>query len=79
MSDETKARLAEAIAAHVADESDGDLAGGWVMIAECLTLSDVEEGLAAHWFDHEGSQYTARGLVESARDTMRFAPGGGED
>lgn len=74
MSEQTKAALAEAIAAHVADESPGDMAGAWVMVAECLNLEAVDNGSATHWFEHEGSQYTVRGLLESAVDVSRFPP-----
>ena len=42
MSDETRATLEDALAAHVADECDGDMAGAYVIITETTTFEDAE-------------------------------------
>lgn len=41
MSEQTRQALQEAIEAHVADECDGDLAGGWVCVAETTTAHEA--------------------------------------
>ena len=44
MSDVTKAALDAAIAAHVADEYDGDMVTAWVVVTETTTLGMLDEG-----------------------------------
>ena len=68
MSAKTKAALQEAIAAHVADECEGDMAGAWVVVAESTNVSDVENDMSS-WYiasrDYQASIMT-NGLLYSA-------------
>lgn len=68
MSAETKAALQDAIAAHVADECEGDSAGAWVVVAETTNVADIEADLSS-WYiasrDYQSSIMT-NGLLYSA-------------
>lgn len=44
MSEQTKAHLEAAIAAHIADECDGDHATSWVVVTDTTSLDDIETG-----------------------------------
>ena len=48
MSAETERALEEAVMAHVASESDGDMVGAWLLLAQPERLSDAEEGRSAY-------------------------------
>ena len=69
MSAQTRETLAEAIAAHVADECDGELVGAWVMVAETLPLEPDEDESTMH-SEAEGSVWACRGLLEAQIDRM---------
>lgn len=68
MSAQTKAALQDAIAAHVADECDGDAAGAWVVVAESTNVTDMENDMSS-WYiasrDYQSSIMT-NGLLYSA-------------
>ena len=68
MSDATKAALQDAILAHIADECDGDIAGGWALVAETTNVSDIQTDTSS-WFvaarDYQSSIMT-NGLLYSA-------------
>jgi hypothetical protein len=71
---ETKAALEEAIAAHVADECDGDMIGGWVVLAETTSLEQIEDDLSAFYLDARTSQssFLTTGLLWQALEHGRF-------
>lgn len=70
MSDETKADLEAAIAAHIADESDGAL-GAWILLAEDTSLIEYDQRIGSHRVEYGGGHYAIRGLVEGWLDVAR--------
>ena len=59
MSDQTRRDLAEAIAAHVADELDGALIGAWTLSAEAIA-PDWDNGFL---LIGDGSRFAQVGLL----------------
>lgn len=71
MSDSTKVALAEAISAHIADESDGDITGAWVVVVETTSLADMDDDRSS-WFTvtrDMQSTFTTVGLLYAALDS----------
>lgn len=68
MSDVTKAALDAAIAAHVADEYDGDMVTAWVVVTETTTLGMLDEGEGSMVIEARDMQsnYLTTGLLYSA-------------
>lgn len=77
MSDATKAALQDAIAAHVADECEGDAAGAWVVVAESTNVTDMENDMSS-WYiasrDYQSSIMTNRAAVQRALGEQRSGP-----
>lgn len=71
MSEQTRAALADAIAAHVADETDGDAATAWLVLAETTSLAEWADGTSSMHVSSRGSRYTLRGMAETWRDLDR--------
>lgn len=74
MSDETRAALAEAINAHVADECDGDLVGGWVLITETTNLAEFDDEQSSFYILTRVNQsnFMTTGLLYRALEMGRF-------
>lgn len=70
MSDTTRAALEEALAAHVADECDGDLAGAYVIVTETTTFADAEAEDSVFYFTTRAmqSRFYTDGLLYAARN-----------
>lgn len=68
MSDTTRATLDAAIAAHVADEYDGDMVTAWVVVTETtsIDLLDNNEGSMVVEQRSLQSTYLTTGLLHSA-------------
>lgn len=65
MSEQTKTALDAAVAAHIADECDGDIATAWVVIAETTNLEEIDDNMSAFYIDTRETQslYTTDGLL----------------
>ncbi|MBN8882972.1 MAG: hypothetical protein J0H73_11745 [Salana multivorans] len=79
MSADTKAALAEAIAAHIADECAGDTPGAWIVLTETTTLTEWADDTASIHVTSHGSRLTIRGLIETWRDIDRDSYQHGDD
>lgn len=68
MSDTTKTALDAAIAAHVADEYDGDMVTAWVVITETTTLEMLDSGDGSMVIETRDMQssYLTTGLLHTA-------------
>jgi hypothetical protein len=74
MSEQTAAILSAAISAHVSDECDGDLVGGWVLVAETSTVDEMTEGASSFYTvprEHQ-SNFTTTGLLYRALEIGAF-------
>jgi len=74
MSADTKQALEEALAAHVADECDGDMIGGWVVVAETTNLDEFNDGTSSFYKEARSSQsgLLTTGLLWQALEHGRF-------
>ena len=70
MSDQTRRDLAEAIAAHVADELDGALTGAWTLSAEAIA-PDWDNGFL---LIGDGSHFSQVGLLTTHIHELTTAP-----
>lgn len=70
MSEQTRAALADAIAAHVADET-GDTPGAWLVLTETTSLAEWADDTSSMHISSRGSRYTLRGMAETWRDLER--------
>lgn len=68
MSETTQAALDQAIAAHVADEYDGDMVTGWVLVTETTTIDMLDSGEGAMGIESRDMQsnYLTEGLLHAA-------------
>lgn len=68
MSDATKQALDAAIATHVADEYDGDMVAGWVLVTETSNLHMLEDGTGSMVVEDRDMQssYLTQGLLHAA-------------
>lgn len=68
MSAETRARLDEAVKAHVEDEMPGMLSGAWLLLSQVDGVSSLDGDALGGWtFEAEGSLATLLGLTEMWR------------
>lgn len=51
MSAETKAALEAALAAHIADQADGDIVTDWALIAAISSLDDLGTGRTRYFIE----------------------------
>lgn len=65
MSAETERALEEAVMAHVASESEGDMVGSWLLLAQTERVTDMEEGRSAYHSYVRGNSYTMVGVCEA--------------
>lgn len=70
MSDQTRRDLAEAIAAHVADELDAALTGAWTLSAEAIA-PDWDNGFL---LIGDGSHFSQVGLLTTHLHELTTAP-----
>ena len=70
MSDQTRRDLAEAIAAHVADELDAALTGAWTLSAEAIA-PDWDNGFL---LIGDGSHFSQVGLLATHIHELTTAP-----
>ena len=68
MSEQTKTALEAAIAAHIADECDGDHATAWVVVTDTTSIDDIETGRSSLYIctPEMQSMYTSDGLLYNA-------------
>lgn len=68
MSESTKAALDQAIAAHVADEYDGDMVTAWVIVTETTSIEMLDEGIGSMVIASKDMQsnYLTEGLLHAA-------------
>lgn len=68
MSAETRAALDAAIATHIADEYEGDMASAWVVVAEVTTIEGLESGDGSMVVETRDMQsnYLTEGLLHAA-------------
>lgn len=81
MSAETHAALTEALAAHVADETDGAMLGGFVMYCETQTLDQLDQNATGYFAEYAKgiTAHAAQGLVELHRERLLFEVRAGWD
>jgi hypothetical protein len=70
MSAETERALEEAVMAHVASESDGDMVGAWLLLAQTERLSDAEEGRSAYNSHLRGNSFTMVGICDAWKHSV---------
>lgn len=70
MSAETERALEEAVMAHVASESEGDMVGSWLLLAQTERVTDLEEGRSAYHAHVRGNTYTLVGICETWKHTV---------
>lgn len=56
MSDQTKAALDAAVAAHVAEVSDGDLVTDWALVAATTTVENIGTGRTGYLLESNDNQ-----------------------
>lgn len=56
MSDQTKANLDAAIAAHVADTGDGSIVTDWALIAATTTVDNIGTGTTSYLLEGNDNQ-----------------------
>ena len=68
MSAETKAALESAIAAHIADATDGNILTDWGMVTASTTMEDIGSGATVYRFDCNDGQpaHVSYGLMSYA-------------
>lgn len=68
MSDETKAALDAAVAAHIADVSDGNIVTDWCVVAGMTDIEDIGTGTTRYFFEGNDSQppHVSYGLLTYA-------------
>ena len=68
MSEQTKTALEAAIAAHIADECDGDHSTAWVVVTDTTSLDDIDTGRSSMYIctKEMQSMYTSDGLLYNA-------------
>lgn len=83
MSDQTRANLEQALAAHVADECDGDMAGAYVIVTETTTFADAEADDSVFYISTRAmqSRFYTDGLLHAAlnRGDTLYADGDEDD
>lgn len=65
MSEATKAALAEAIAAHVADEQPGNIPVTWMLMSQTVDVTDPADPGNCYLLESEGSVITQLGLIQT--------------
>lgn len=65
MSDETKAALAEAIRAHVADEQPDHIPVTWMLMSQTVDITNPADLGSSYLLTSEGSVITQIGLVQA--------------
>lgn len=56
MSDQTKAALEEALTAHIADVTDGDMLTDWALVAAASSLDNLGTGRTGYWIEANTNQ-----------------------
>ncbi len=56
MSESTMTTLSEAISAHIADEYEGDIVTGWVIVTETTSIDMLDSGEGAMVIDQSPMQ-----------------------
>lgn len=72
MSDQTKADLDSAIAAHVADTGNGSLVTDWALIAATTTVENIDTGTTAYLLEGNDNQpvHVMTGLFRYASERV---------
>lgn len=68
MSEQTRAALDDAIAAHVAEEYDGDMVTAWVIVTETTSIGMLDAGEGSMVIETRDMQstYLTQGLLHAA-------------
>lgn len=68
MSAETALAMEAAIEAHIADETPGDIAGGYVVVAETTSISELDDGESSYFIATRNAQsrFMTDGLLWTA-------------
>lgn len=74
MSDQTKADLDAAIAAHIADTGDGSLVTDWAMIAATTTVENIGTGRTRYLLEGNDNQpvHVMTGLFRYAAEHVMW-------
>ena len=56
MSAETKTALEAALAAHIADQCDGDLVTDWALVAATSTMENIGTGITRYFIEANTNQ-----------------------
>lgn len=74
MSAETKAALEEALAAHIADETEDHIVTDWAMVAACTTMDEIGTGLTRYWCEGNTNQpvHVTVGLLRYGSEHATF-------
>lgn len=81
MSDQTKAALDAAVAAHVADTGDGDLVTDWALIAATTSVENIGTGTTRYLLEGNDNQpvHVMTGLFRYASERAIWDDGEGDD
>jgi hypothetical protein len=56
VSTQTKTALEDALATHIADETDGDILTDWAMVCATTTLDSIGTGRTGYWIEGNPGQ-----------------------
>lgn len=56
MSADTKQALESALAAHLADETDGEIITDWALVAACTRMEDIGSAITRYWCEGNTNQ-----------------------
>lgn len=74
MSAETKTALEAALAAHIADVTEGDIVTDWTLISATTSMEEIGTGKTSYWCEGNEGQpiHVTVGLLQYARETATW-------
>ena len=81
MSDATKDALDAALAAHIADLTEGDIVTDWALVAATTTLENIGTGTTRYWVEGNEAQpvHVTIGLLRYGSEHTTFGDNEDDD
>ena len=81
MSVDTKRALDEALTAHIADATNGNILTDWTLIAATTTVEDIGSGTSRYWCEGNEGQpvHVTIGLLQYGRETTTWGDDDDDD
>lgn len=81
MSEQTKADLEAAVAAHIADKTDGNILTDWALVIASSAMEDIGTGATVYLFESNDNQpaHVSFGLLQYALRSSVWDEGPDED